>query len=103
MSLSLSLGLSKKLKKEKRKKTMIEQFKEELKDFKNILDKINELELLREQEINETKRKLNVLDDEIRDTLEKLDVNLTTVEWRSRSCKKLNDFEKERELRLLAK
>ena len=80
MSLSLSLGLSKKLKKEKRKKTMIEQFKEELKDFKNILDKINELELLREQEINETKRKLNVLDDEIRDTLEKLDVNLTTVE-----------------------
>ena len=59
---------------------MIEQFKEELKDFKNILDKINELELLREQEINETKRKLNVLDDEIRDTLEKLDVNLTTVE-----------------------
>ena len=103
MSLFLSLGLSKKLKKEKRKKTMIEQFKEELKDFKNILDKINELELLREQEINETKRKLNVLDDEIRDTLEKLDVNLTTVEWRSRSCKKLNDFEKERELRLLAK
>ena len=84
MSLSLSLGLSKKLKKEKRKKTMIEQFKEELKDFKNILDKINELELLREQEINEikneTKRKLNVLDDEIRDTLEKLDVNLMTVE-----------------------
>ena len=80
MSLFLSLGLSKKLKKEKRKKTMIEQFKEELKDFKNILDKINELELLREQEINETKRKLNVLDDEIRDTLEKLDVNLTTVE-----------------------
>ena len=80
MSLSLSLGLSKKLKKEKRKKTMIEQFKEELKDFKNILDKINELELLREQEINETKRKLNVLDDEIRDTLEKFDVNLTTVE-----------------------
>ena len=80
LSLSLSLGLSKKLKKEKRKKTMIEQFKEELKDFKNILDKINELELLREQEINETKRKLNVLDDEIRDTLEKLDVNLTTVE-----------------------
>ena len=59
---------------------MIEQFKEELKDFKNILDKINELELLREQEINETKRKLNVLDDEIRDTLEKFDVNLTTVE-----------------------
>ena len=86
---------------------MIERFKEELKDFKNILDKINELELLREQEINEikneTKRKLNVLDDEIRDTLEKLDVNLMTVEWRSRSCKKLNDFEKERELRLLAK
>ena len=63
---------------------MIERFKEELKDFKNILDKINELELLREQEINEikneTKRKLNVLDDEIRDTLEKLDVNLMTVE-----------------------
>ena len=63
---------------------MIERFKEELKDCKNILDKINELELLREQEINEikneTKRKLNVLDDEIRDTLEKLDVNLMTVE-----------------------
>ena len=62
---------------------MIEKFKDELKDLENISNKIKELELLREQEINEikneTKRRLNVLDDEINDILEKLDVDLTTL------------------------
>ena len=52
---------------------------------------------------NETKRMLNVLDDEISDILEKLDVNLTTLELRCSYCKKFDNFEKERELRLLAK
>ena len=62
---------------------------------------------MREQEINEikneTKRKLNMLDDEINDILEKLDVNLTTLELRCIFCEKPYDFKKERELRLSAK
>ena len=45
---------------------------------------------MREQEINEiknkTKRKLNMLDDEINDILEKLDENLTTLELRCIFC-----------------
>ena len=65
---------------------MIEEFKDELTDFKNILNKIKKLELLRKQEINEikneTKRKLNTLDDEMSDILEKLNVNLMTLELR---------------------
>ena len=71
--MSFSVGLLKKLR-EDQLSTMIEEFKDELKDFKNILNKIKKLELLREQEINElkneTKRKLNMLDDEISDILE---------------------------------
>ena len=47
------------------------------------MSKIKKLELLREQEMNEikneTKRKLNMLDDEINHILEKLDVDLTTL------------------------
>ena len=54
---------------------MIEEFKEELKSLKNIFNEIKKLELLREQEINEikneTKRKLNMLNDEINDILER--------------------------------
>ena len=44
-----------------------------------------------------------MLDDEINDILEKLDVNLTTLELKCMFCEKPHDFEKERELRLLAK
>ena len=58
--------------------------------------KINEIE-------NETKRKLNVLDDEISNILEKLNEDLTTLELRCRFCEKSYDFEKERELRLSTK
>ena len=83
-----------------KKYTMIEEFKDELKDFKKILNKIKELKLLRDQEINEikneTKRKLNILDDEINDILDKLDVNLTTLELRCILYEKLHDFEYER-------
>ena len=50
---------------------MIEEFKDKLKDLKNILNKIKEPVLIREKETNEikneTKRKLNMLDDEISD------------------------------------
>ena len=50
---------------------MIEEFKDKWKDLKNILNKIKEPVLIREKEINEikneTKRKLNMLDDEISD------------------------------------
>ena len=105
--MSLSLGLLKKLKEDKLRNTMIKEFKDELKDFKNILNKIKELKLLRQQEINEIKheikRKLNMLDDKISNILENLDVNLTTLELRYRFCEKSYNFEEERELRLSAK
>ena len=52
---------------------------------------------MREQEINETKKKLDMLDDEISNTLEKLDVNLTTLELGCSFSKILHDFEKEKE------
>ena len=67
---------------------MIEEFKDKLRDSKNILNEIKKLEPLREQEINEikneTKRKLNMLDNEKNYILEKLDVNLMTLELRSK-------------------
>ena len=70
--MSLFLALSKKY-------TMIEEFKDKLKGFKNKLKETEKLKLLREQEINqiksETKRKLNMLDDEINDILEKFRSN----------------------------
>ena len=90
-----------------KKYTMIEEFKDRLKSLKNILNKIKKLNFLREQEINqiknETKRKLNMLDDEISNIFNKLDVDLLTVELRCRFCEKPHDFEKEKELRLSAK
>ena len=67
---------------------MLEKFKNELKTLKNILNEIKKLKLLREQEINEiknkTKRKWNLVDDDINDILEKLDVGLMTSEVRCR-------------------
>ena len=68
---------------------MLEKFKNELKSLKNLLNEIKKkLKLLREQEINEikneTKRKWNMLDDDISDILEKLDVGLMTSELRCR-------------------
>ena len=100
LKMSFSLTPSKKY-------TMIEEFKDRLKSLKNILNKIKKLNFLREQEINqiknETKRKLNMLDDEISNIFNKLDVDLLTVELRCRFCEKLHDFEKEKELRLSAK
>ena len=71
------------------------------------MNKIKKLNFLREQEINqiknETKRKINMLDDEISNIFNKLDVDLLTVELRCRFCEKPHDFEKEKELRLSAK
>ena len=73
---------------------MIEEFKDELKSFKNILNEIEKLELLREWEIkeikNDTKRKLNMLDDEISNVSENLDVDLTTLILR---CEIFKHFE----------
>ena len=75
----------KKIKEDQLKNTM-KEYKNELKDFKNILNKIKELELLGEQEKNktknETKKELSVLDDEISNALEKLNVDLTTLQLR---------------------
>ena len=44
-----------------------------------------------------------MIDNKISDILEKLDVNLMTLELRCRFFEKPYDFEKERELRLSAK
>ena len=44
-----------------------------------------------------------MLDDKIRNVLEKLDVNLTTLDLRCRFCKKPHDCEKQRELGLSGK
>ena len=59
-----------KLKMTKLRYMMIEEFKDELKNLREL----KELKSVREQEINEmkntTKRKLNLLDDEISNTLE---------------------------------
>ena len=74
------------------------------------MSKIKKLELLREQEMNEikneTKRKLNMLDDEINHILEKLDVDLTTLILTSNFFEKLYEYDsikKERKLRILTK
>ena len=59
---------------------------------------------MKEQEINEikneTKRKLNMLDNEINNILEKLDENLRALEPRCIFCENPYDFKKERELKL---
>ena len=64
--------------------------------LKTILNEMIKLKL-------ETKRKLNMLDDNISDTLEELDVDLTTLELKYKffeNFEKPHDFEKERKLRL---
>ena len=65
--MSLSLGLLNKLKEEELRQTTIEEFRDKLKDLKNMLNEIRKLELLREQEINEikneTERELSMLND----------------------------------------
>ena len=77
-----------------KKYIMIEEFKDELKSLKNILNEIEKLELLREREIkeikNDTKRKLNMLDDEISNVSESLDVDLATLKLR---CEIFKHFE----------
>ena len=66
---------------------MIKTFKDEIEGLKNILTEIKKtLELLGEQEINEikskTKRKLNMLDDEINNILGKFYLDLATLRLR---------------------
>ena len=77
---------------------MIEEFKDELRGLKNVLNEIKRLEILRKQGINEikneTKSKLNILDHEKNNILEKLDVNLMALELRCIFCEKQRDFEK---------
>ena len=89
---------------------MIEEFKEELKSLKNIFNEIKKLELLREQEINEikneTKRKLNMLDDEINNILGKLYVDLAILRLKCEFFEKPHEYssiKKERKSRILAK
>ena len=90
--MSLSLGLLNKLKENELRQTTIEEFRDKLKNLKNTLNEIKKLELLREQVINETKnepeRELSMLNDEMSNILEKVDVNLTTLELRCRFCEK---------------
>ena len=66
---------------------MTKTFKDEIEGLKNILTEIKKtLELLGEQEINEikskTKRKLNMLDDEINNILGKFYLDLATLRLR---------------------
>ena len=93
----LSLLFSKKL-----RQTVIKEFGNELKSLKTVLNEIKNLELSREQKINEAERKLNMLDEKISDILETLDANLTTLELRCRFCGKPHNFEEERKLILSA-
>ena len=90
--MSLSLGLLNKLKENELRQTVIEEFRDKLKNLKNTLNEIKKLELLREQVINEIKnepeRELSMLNDEMSNILEKVDVNLTTLELRCRFCEK---------------
>ena len=92
-----SLLFSKKL-----RQTVIKEFGNELKSLKTVLNEIKNLELSREQKINEAKRKLNMLADKVSDILETLGANLTTLELRCRFCEKLHNFEEERKLILSA-
>ena len=51
----------------------------------------------------ETKRKLNMLDDEVNDILDRLDVDITNFITKCKFCEKPYDFEcveKERELKI---
>ena len=68
---------------------------------------MEKLKLPREQEINEikseTKRELNMLNNEISNNLEKLGADLTTSRLKCKFFEKPHSFEKERELRLSAK
>ena len=90
--MSLSLGLLNKLKENELRQTAIEEFRDKLKNLKNTLNEIKKLELLREQVINKIKnepeRELSMLNDEMSNILEKVDVNLTTLELRCRFCEK---------------
>ena len=52
---------------------------------------------------NETKRMLNMLIDEVRDILEKLDLNLIDLKLKCKFSDKPYKFRKEKELRLSAK
>ena len=62
---------------------MIEEFKDELKSLKNIFNEIKKTRIIKrtrnKRKKNETKRKLNMLDDEVNDILEKLDVDITAL------------------------
>ena len=87
----------------KLRQTTIKEFRHELKSLKPVLNEIKKLELSRGQKVNEAKRKLNMLDDKISNILEKLDLNLTTLEIICRFCEKPPNFEEERKLRLSAK
>ena len=83
-----------------KKYTMIEEFKDEQRGLKNILNEIKKTVAI-ERTRNKWSKKWN--EKKIKytgwwnnDILEKLDVNLTTLELRYIFCEKPHDFEKER-------
>ena len=55
---------------------MIDEFKDEIKGLKNILNEIKKSRIIKR---TRNKWKLNMLDHEINDILEKLDVDLTSL------------------------
>ena len=86
-----------------KKDTMIKKIRNKSKTISNGIEKLELSRKIKINEIkNETKKKLNMLDDEISNILEKLDVNLITLELRCKFSEKTYDFKKERQLRLSA-
>ena len=75
---------------------MIEEFKDELKSWKNIFNEIKKTRIIkrtRNKIRNEIKRKLNILHDEVKTILEKLHVVLTTLITKYKFFEKPHDFE----------
>ena len=86
---------------------MIEEFKDEIKGFKNILTEIEKTRTIEiNEKKNETQRMLNMLDDEINNILGKLNVDLATLGLKCEFFEKrieCNSIKMERNLRILAK
>ena len=62
--------------------TVIKKFKDEIKGLKNILNVIKITRVIKRTRNKWNKKKLNMLDDEINNILEKLDLDLTALELR---------------------
>ena len=76
--------------KHSKKYIMIEEFRDEIRGSKNALNEKKMVESFRAPGINEIKRKLNMIHDEINDIVKKLGVDLTTLQLRPKFLEKLH-------------